>query len=265
MCPFCTLDNFLKNWSVTFSLFWHEPSTKRSQRKIQQEAARERRQRDPVSDGEGEETVIVFRSSGPPTDPPTLVPQSPLSSPNASADLQYEDMLDMVQKLHSELGLITLDNDKIRSVCNQLLKDNKARDRVISDLTRLVEKSLDRLAVQRPQQDAVTPHPIIQQDLIDNEGNLSAADIGITWEGSETFLHGVRVVGPSATEMPGRPCLSISTPYQPVREHIECDMSIPRQSLVRPTCLETPDTPLHRKYANITDRRHPYSASTISR
>ena len=69
----------------------------------------------------------------------------------------------MVQKLHSELGLITLDNDKIRSVCNQLLKDNKARDRVIGDLTGLVEKSLDHPAVQRPQQDAVTPHPIIQR------------------------------------------------------------------------------------------------------
>ena len=26
LCPFCTLDHFLKNWSVTFSLFWHEPS-----------------------------------------------------------------------------------------------------------------------------------------------------------------------------------------------------------------------------------------------
>ena len=88
-----------------------------------------------MSDGEGEETEIVFRSSGLPTDPPTLVPQSPPGSPNASADLQYEDVL--VQKLHSELGLITLDNDKIRSVCNQLLIDNKARDRVTSpgDLT----------------------------------------------------------------------------------------------------------------------------------
>ena len=134
----------------------------------------------------------------------------------------------MVQKLHSALGLITLDNDKIRSVCNQLLKDNQARDRVIGDLTGLVEKSLDRPVVQRPRPDAITPHLIIQQDLIDNEGNLRAADIGITWEGSETFLHGVRVVGPSAAELPVRPR---PTPYQ---EHIACDMSIPRQTLVRP-------------------------------
>ena len=31
---------------------------------------------------------------------------------------------------------------------------------------------------------------------MDGEGNLRAADIGITWEGNETFLHVVKVVGP---------------------------------------------------------------------
>ena len=103
-------------------------SSKRSRRKTQREAARERRQRDPVSDCEGEETEIVFRPSGPPTDPPTRRYQGRLQA-----------IHHMVQKLHNELGLITLDNDKIRSVCNQLLKNNQARD-----LIGLVEKSLDR-------------------------------------------------------------------------------------------------------------------------
>ena len=220
--------------------------TKRSRRKTQREAAREKRQRDPVSDGEVEETEIVFRSGESPTDPPSPVPRSPQDSPSALADLQYEDVLDMVQRLHKELGLITLDNDKIMSVCNQLLKDNQARDRAIGDLTGPVERSLDRSAVQRPRPDAATKHPIIQHDLIDNEGNIHATDIGITWEGSDTFLHGVRVVGPGAAELPGRHRPSTSTPYQPVREHIACDMSTPRQPLVRPACLEVPDTPLHR-------------------
>ena len=133
-----------------------------------------------MSDGEVEEMEIVFRSSESPTYPPSPVPRSPPGSPGASADLQYEDVLDMVQKLHSELGLITLYNDKIRSVCNQLLKDNKARDRAIGDLTGMVMTCLDRPVVQRPRPDAETKHPIIQQDRIDNEGNLRAADIGIT-------------------------------------------------------------------------------------
>ena len=128
-------------------------STKISRRKTQREAAREKRQRDPVSDGEVEETEIVFRSSESPTDPPSPVPGSTPGSPSASADLQYEDVLDMVQKLHEELGMITLDNDKIRSVCNQLLRDNQTQDRAIGDLTGEVwivrqDSDLDRMLRQ---------------------------------------------------------------------------------------------------------------------
>ena len=37
---------------------------------------------------------------------------------------------------------------------------------------------------------------MLQADVMDGEGNLRAAAIGITWENNETFLHGVRVVGP---------------------------------------------------------------------
>ena len=88
-------------------------STKRSRRKTQREAAREKRQRDTVSNGEVEETEIVFQSCESRTDPPSPVPRSPPGSPSGSAYLQYEDVLDMFQNLHNELGLITLDNDVI--------------------------------------------------------------------------------------------------------------------------------------------------------
>ena len=37
--------------------------------------------------------------------------------------------------------------------------------------------------------------PAMQTDVLDEDGNLRAADIGITWADNETFLHGVRVVG----------------------------------------------------------------------
>ena len=60
---------------------------------------------------EAEESEIVFRTTELPTDHPSPVPRSPLGSPSGSADLQYEDVLDMVQRLHEELGLITLAND----------------------------------------------------------------------------------------------------------------------------------------------------------
>ena len=51
--------------------------------------------------------------------------------------------------------------------------------------------------------------------MLDGDGNLRAADIGITWEDNETFLHGVRVVGPGPSRRPGmRPAMS--TPHQPM-------------------------------------------------
>ena len=108
---------------------------------------------------------------------------------DSSAEIQYGVVLDMVQKINSELGLINLDNDKIRTVCEKLLQDNKDHDHTMGDLTRLVNKSLDRPAEHQPQPDAFKPHPIIWQDLIDSDGNLRATDIGITWEGSDAFLH----------------------------------------------------------------------------
>ena len=62
------------------------------------------------------------------------------------------------------------------------------------------------------------PHPVIQSDVLDEEGNLHAADIGITWADNEPFLHGVRVVGPGPPRSTGMGPV-MSTPYQPTREH----------------------------------------------
>ena len=87
-------------------------AAKRNRRKSQREAAREKRQGDPVF--EAEESEIVFKTTESPTDPPSPVPRSPPDSPTVSADLQYEDVLDMIQRLNKELGLINLDN-KLRS------------------------------------------------------------------------------------------------------------------------------------------------------
>ena len=147
----------------------------------------------------------------------------------------------MVRKLKSEINSITLDNDKIRTMCDKLLQDNKDRHRAMCDLTGLVKRSLDPPAGCLPQPDAFQPHPIICPDLIDNNGNLRATYIGITWAGSDTFLHGVKVVGPDVTGQPTRPRPAMSTPYQPVRDHGGCDMYTPRQPPTLPTCLEIPD------------------------
>ena len=86
-----------------------------------------------------------------------------------------------------------------------------------------------------------------------SSGNLRVEDIGITWEGSDIFLHGVRVVASDAANIPARQRPSTSTPYQLVREHAPCDMSTPRHPLGRPVCQEVPDAPPHRQ-----EGRHGY-------
>ena len=128
----------------------------------------------------------------------------------------------MVESLTDKLSALNLDND---------------------NLTRLVKESLDGRAPQRPKMKAVTPHPIIRSDLIDDRGNLRATDIGITWQGGDTFPHGVRVVGTNEDAHHLRPRPSTSTPYSPVREHARV---ICRHRVLHIRCLETPAIPAQR-------------------
>ena len=71
--------------------------------------------------------------------------------------------------------------------------------------------------------------------MLDEDGNLRTADIGITWEGNETFLHGVRVVG---SNFP-RPIMS--TPY-PQRRDSDRDNTFTTDQPPTPvTPVTTPD------------------------
>ena len=150
----------------------------------------------PVS--EDEDPEVHFR---PVMDCPGSTPSSPPASPVSQGEADYGLVLDMVQKLNGQLSALDLDNDNIRSACDALCQECRDRDVAFGDLTRLVRESLDCRAPHQPHIEAVTPHPIIRSDLIDDRGNLRAADIRITWQGGDTFLHGVRVVGPN-TDVP---------------------------------------------------------------
>ena len=207
---------------------------------------RGRRPRDCLhSTGDGAPGVSVAVTSGLPTSP---------------GELEYGMMLDMVQKINNRLGEMNLDTERIRSVCDGLLKDYRDCDEAIGNLTKLVRETLDRPPSHQYQKAA--PHPIVRPDLIDDNGNLRAADIGITWQGSETFLHGVRVVGPNAAEPPHRPRPATSSPYIPAREHVSCHMSTPPPP-IQPSCLEVTDGPIHR---NTQESRQGYRpASPIQR
>ena len=85
---------------------------------------------------------------------------------------------------------------------------------------------------------------MVPPDLIDADGNLWAADICITWQGSETFLHGVKVVGPCTARSPSRQQPTTSTPYMLVREHAPCHMSSPPPN--QPSCVELSEPHVHR-------------------
>ena len=177
-------------------------------------------------------------------DCPDSPPLSPPASPVSQGDADYGLVLDMVKNLKDKLSALNLDNDNIRAACDALHQQCQDQGVAFGDLTRLVKESLDGRPPQRPQLEAVYPHPIIRPDLIDHRGNLPAADIGITWQGGDTFLHGVRVVGTNEDTHHLRPRPATSIPYSPICEHAPCIMSTPCST--HPVCLETPATPAHR-------------------
>ena len=237
-------------------------ATKRNRRKSQREAARFKRLAvpdpavddvpDPTMD-EDEEMEVHFN------------PASPTNSPDTTqGETGYAVVLDMVQNLRDKLSALNLDNTNIRAACEALRRQCHSQGVAFGDLSQLVKQSLEGRQYQQPREDTRRPYPLIRPELIDGGGNLRAEDIGITWQGGDTFLHGVRIAGPredmednrhrpamSTPYPPGREDMedtrhrpAMSTPYPPGREHPSCDMETPR--FPRPACIEMSDTPTHR-------------------
>ena len=98
------------------------------------------------------------------------------------------DILNMVRTLNGAIAAVSQDTAMIQRAYDQLRAEKIARDRALTDLSEIVKEYGSPPVCMRPQ-------PVLQADVMDGEGNLRAADIGITWENNETFLHGVRVVG----------------------------------------------------------------------
>ena len=220
--------------------------TKRNRRKSQREAARLKRQGVPGPTSDDEEMEVHFNQSVNTPDPP---PASPLHSPmnqeeTTQGGTDYAVVLDMVQNLRDKLCALNLDNANIRAACDALRRQCQDQGVAFGDLSQLVKQSLEGRHPQQPRVETGRPHPIIRPDLIDSRGNLRASDIGITWQGSDTFLHGVRVAGPEEDIEDTRHRPATSTPYPPVREHPSCGMSTPRPP--RPVCMEISETPTHR-------------------
>ena len=138
-----------------------------------------------------------------------VTPQSPkrvLEVP----DCAVGSVTSMVRTLNDAIAAVSQDTAQIQQAYHQLRKDNQARDKALADLTAMVKEYGASPAATRPYG---PPTPKIQTDVLDEDGNLRAADIGITWADNETFLHGVRIVGTKLPRPAGhKPVLSIPYP-----------------------------------------------------
>ena len=145
-----------------------------------------------------------------------------------------QDIVNMIKTLNGAIAAISRDTACIQRAYEQLRAENVARDKTLADLAETVKEYGLTSAGRRPQ-------PVLREDVVDGDGNLRGADIGITWDDNETFLHGVRVVRPDSSLQPRmRP--AVSTPHQPIdrRDHVDYPSTVHQQT--RPV-MSTPYRP----------------------
>ena len=124
-------------------------------------------------------------------------------------DCTVGSVTSMVKTLNNAIAAVSQDTAQIQQAYQQLCRDNVARDKALADLTAMVKEYGESPAATRPYGPST---PKMDADVLDGDGNLRAADIGITWADDETFLHGVRIVGSKFPRPTGHEPV-MSTPY----------------------------------------------------
>ena len=161
------------------------------------------------------------------------VPATP-ATVQADTKCEYLDIVNMIKTLNGAIAAISRDTTSIQRAYEQLRSENVARDKALTDLSEIVREYGITPINRRPQ-------PALREDVMDRDGNLQGADIGITWEGNDTFLHGVQVVGPDPSRRPGmRPAMS--TPHQPIERRDRDDSPLTVHQQTRPV-ISTPYRP----------------------
>ena len=139
------------------------------------------------------------------------------SSPGRVQAVLDCDIANMVKTLNGAIAAVSQDTARIQRAYQQLCTENIVRDKALADLTTMVKEYGSSPAATQPYGSSpptTRPRPAMQADVLDADGNLRAADIGITWEDNETFIHGVRVVGPNFSRPTGQEFEPVmSTPY----------------------------------------------------
>ena len=161
------------------------------------------------------------------------MPATPKTA-QAAAGCMEEDIVNMIKTLNGAIAAISRDTACIQRAYEQLRAENVARDKTLADLAEIVKEYGLTSANRRPQ-------PVLREDVVDRDGNLRGADIGITWDDNETFLHGVRVVRPDSSLQPRmRP--AASTPHQPIDRRDRDDYPSTVHQQTRPV-MSTPYRP----------------------
>ena len=160
-------------------------------------------------------------------------PTTPATAQTATGCMN-EDIVNMIKTLNGAIAALSRDTACIQKAYEQLRSENVARDRTLTDLSKIVREYGLSPTNRRPQ-------PVLREDVMDGDGNLRGADIGITWEDNKAFLHGVRVVGPDPSRRPSmRPAMS--TPHQPMGGRHRDDSQSTVHQQTRPV-MSTPYQP----------------------
>ena len=178
---------------------------------------------------------------------PPRVRESGETIPSPTRAQTTTDCVNMVKIINGAIAAVSQDTAGVQRAYQQLCTENMARDKALADLTAKVREYSSSPEDTRPYgRSPITtrPHPTTQADVMDGEGNLRAADIGITWVGNETFPHGVRVVGPHFPRSAG-PVLTISTPYPRENEEDRSNSSTTAQPPTPVTPVLVPDMDVH--------------------
>ena len=221
----------------------------KAQESLEKEASHSKQVKRPQPDSDPEEDhEILFPKK---TRETVVMPSSPervLEVPDCGVD----SVTIMVKTLNDAIAAVSQDTAQIQRAYQQL-----------ADLTAMVREYGSSPAATRLYGSPTPtggPHPAMQTDVLDEDGNLRAADIGITWADNETFLHGVRVVGTTFSRPTGQEPV-MSTPYPGGRN----DDRGPSPMTGRPTSPETfefgPETiPIARPAGD-----HPHRPATEAR
>ena len=172
------------------------------------------------------------------------------SSPGRVQAVLDCDIANMVKTLNGAIAAVSQDTARIQRAYQQLCTENIVRDKALADLTTMVREYGSSPAATQPYGSSpptTRPRPAMQADVLDADGNLRAADIGITWEDNETFLHGVRVVEPNFSRPTGQePVMSTPYPWRGDSDQNSSSMITQPPTSVTPVIVPDGNVHLHR-------------------